>query len=493
MFTDVKRAEIRNQIATDGVAAFTRILTPEVMLAASERAGTPIIPSPLNLCTMVWLGISAAMQVTRDFGTILTQTLRTLEYQRAARGGPAPGRGGGRRGRKGRRRSKHCPYGLKPNEVSGSAFCQRRRSFPPAMWTALLFVLAHQFEEEEPRHTRFGKFRLLAMDGTMIDVTAHKRLRSHFGQAKNKSGLHTPQARMLMLAFPLARIPVAYELAANSVSELKMARRLAKLIGRDDMVLLDAGFWSYGLFCDIHANGGYFAIRGKDNILLKQARRLGTGDRLVDWTPCDSRGNWRKEELPPTMRLREITYRHPGFRPQRILTNQLDPLELSRKDWTRLAKESDPDGRLLPPLFHLRWEIETLFRELKVEQGLEKSLRGRTKESIEYEVAGHVVHYLLVRWLIAKAATHKGVAARSLSFVQALGELKDAWPALLNATPAGRARIIALLILRIAEHPVRYKPGRQFPRRKKSNNYRRKSEQAKKAREAAAKAHSQAS
>ena len=44
---------------------------------------------------------------------------------------------------------------------------------------------------------------------------------------------------------------------------------------------------------------------------------------------------------------------------------------------------------------------ETTFHELKAIQGL---LRSRTPESIRYEVAGHVVLFLLVCWLMVEAA-----------------------------------------------------------------------------------------
>lgn len=41
---------------------------------------------------------------------------------------------------------------------------------------------------------------------------------------------------------------------------------------------------------------------------------------------------------------------------------------------------------------------------MKVHQGLERTLRSHTSESMNYEVAGHVVSYLLVRWLMVEAA-----------------------------------------------------------------------------------------
>ena len=42
-------------------------------------------------------------------------------------------------------------------------------------------------------------------------------------------------------------------------------------------------------------------------------RRLNTYERLVCWTPKDSRGQWRKAGLPKSIDLRVVEYRVPGF------------------------------------------------------------------------------------------------------------------------------------------------------------------------------------
>ena len=70
--------------------------------------------------------------------------------------------------------------------------------------------------------------------------------------------------------------------------------------------------------------------------------------------------------LPPSIQLRVIHYKIPGFRPSAIVTNVLDPQRLSREDWVRLADDCGDKGKLKPGLYHRRWEIETSFRELKV-------------------------------------------------------------------------------------------------------------------------------
>jgi len=163
-----------------------------------------------------------------------------------------------------------------------------------------------------------------------------------------------------------------------------------------------------------------------------------------------------------------MRYRVAGFRPTALVTNLLDR-RITRRQWVGLATREQA-GLTLDPrggLYHRRWEIETTFCELKVRQGMEGSLRGRTPRAIAYEVAGHVLLYLLVRWLIVEAATAADVSPDPLrvSYLHALNELADIAPALLTAAPR-RARQVLMprLLARIAAHVVPARPGRHYPR-----------------------------
>ena len=56
---------------------------------------------------------------------------------------------------------------------------------PWSFWINLIMVLVDSFEEQHPDIVRYKKFRLLALDGTCIDLDNWKKLSSHFGTAKN--------------------------------------------------------------------------------------------------------------------------------------------------------------------------------------------------------------------------------------------------------------------------------------------------------------------
>ena len=165
-----------------------------------------------------------------------------------------------------------------------------------------------------------------------------------------------------------------------------------------------------------------------------------------------------------------IEYRVPGFRRQAIVTNVLSQQAIPREEWTRLSTScQDAHRKLSVGLFHRRWEIETSYYEMKVNQGMEGQLRSRVPESIAYEIAGHVVLYLLVRWLMVEAAIKHGLDPLRLSFLESLRELEVMRSALLTSEPQWvRNVLLPRLLERIAEHQVPERPGRHYPRRKKS-------------------------
>lgn len=485
MFRDERRSKVWDEIRQHGIQAFAKQITPGVLAEAAKRSGVAIVKSPLNLANLAWLGIAAALHTTIDFASILTTTLRLLEDQQgfySTNVGKAKQnaqrrqkRKPGKKGRNGKpSRSKHSPQRNDPTQVSEEAFVKARKRMPLEFWINLIMILGEQFHLQHPEQHMFRGFRLLALDGTDISLPNWRALKDHFGTATNKTGQHNAQARMVMLQFPTTRLPYRYELTPLTDGEITIARRLSQHLCKNDLVLMDAGFWSYGLFWDIQDRNAFFALRLKSGISLKRVRSLGRGDLLVRWTPKDSRGQWKKEGLPRSMELRVVSYQVPGFRTQKLVTNVLSPRRIPRADWVRLTTECERNGKFAPGLLHRRWEIETTYRELKVDQGMEGHLRGRTPASIQYEVAGHVVLYMLVRWLMVEAALTYGLDPLSLSFKHGLRELMQIYGSLVTARGSWLRTLVARLLQRIAEHQVPYRPGRHYERRKKSTNHKRK-------------------
>jgi hypothetical protein len=456
------RCRIWDQLRQKDLRAFAHLLPAELVLQAARRALVPAGKGVLDVLNMTWLALASALHTLEDFKDVLDHTLKLIED------GPSYHGSALRRGRRaalpaGSRR-RGDPRPVDPGTVSEEAFTQARQLLPWGFWAALILLLTERFEAKHGDRVRFKRFRLLTLDGTCLELANWKPLRDFFGTVSNGKGRRRAQARLVLLQLPSVRLPWRYELAPITEGERTIAARLLGQLRRDDLVLMDRGFFSYGLFWQVLRGGAHFAVRAVAGVKFTTVATLADGSRLVDWAPSDRR--WRREGLPATIRLRAIDYQIKGFRPSTIITSVTDAEEIGREEWVGLAVVDDT-GRVLrgPGLYHRRWEIETTYSELKVVQGLERSLRGRTPETIAFEVAGHILLYLLVRWLMVEAAAGADVDPLRLSFSGALGELKAILPALVQAGPARAAGVLVPRLLdRMASHRVPYRPGRHYPR-----------------------------
>lgn len=477
MFKDELRDKVWNEIRQHDLRAFGQQLTPQVFAEVARQSGARIGCSALNLVNLVWLGIATAMHHASTFAFVLTTTLKVLEDQEdfpsTALGKQKKNahRRAKRKGKRGRK-SKHCPHRNDPTQVTEEAFAQARQRMPLEFWIALVMILAEEFQTEHSHLLDVHGFRLLAIDGTTLTLPKSKALLAYYGRPKNAARKQAaPQARMVMLTLPGTRIPIAYEVSPLSDSELTLAAKLMRHIRANDLLLMDRGFISYGLFWQIQNKRAYFGTRLKKGLRFKKIKELGLKDWLVEWTPKDSRRQWT--DLPRSIRLRVIHYQFPGFRASAIVTNVLSPQRLSREDWIRMALDCDDNGKWTPGLYHRRWEIETSYFELKVVLKT-KCLRSRTPASLEYELAGRVVYYLLIRWLIVKAAEKHDIDPLRISFCNAVRELEQMRSVLITSNLAHIIRVLVPRLLdRIASHLVPLRLGRHYPRPKdyQSKNY----------------------
>jgi hypothetical protein len=294
----------------------------------------------------------------------------------------------------------------------------------------------------------------------------------------------------VLLQFPQARLPYAYLLQPIRSGESSMARQLLPGLRPLDLILLDAGFLCYGLLWQVHRQGAFFCLRLKKKLNLRTIKELrketGGNDVLVEWTPKDSRGHWRKEKLPRAMTLRLLTYQAAGFRPLRLLSNVLSEQEVPHEQFWGLGISAEGEV-LFKGLYNMRWEIETTYLELKVQQQLEGGLRSRTPEGIDYEVAGHILYYLLLRWLLVEAAVPVGLSPLRLSFTGALRELEGKWPAAVVASqPWLQQTLRPRLLACLASHPVEERPGRTAPRGEKARRADKRAKDAEQAKRAKA-------
>jgi hypothetical protein len=464
MFVDPTRLDVWDKIRQRDFRAFAPWLTREVIEQAAVRAGATLGGGPLCLFVLVWLAVACALHPTRSFASVLSLALKLMGNDPAwdpEAFAPKNSTAARSRHHDAKSRSKHDPHGSgDPLQLSASAFTQARAAMPWAFWVALVLILAERFEEQHSDLIHFKRFRLLALDGTCLKLDHWGDLMARAGTSENGKGLPTPQARLLLLQLPLVRLPVRFELVPFSVGERTVASTMLEALRRNDLVLIDRGFWSYGLFCQIGRRQAHFAIRKMSGVVFKTVESLEPQDTLVQWTPSDRQ--WKDEGLPASLPLRVINYQIKGFRPSAVVTSVRDPKEISRDEFVRLATV-DHAGRVLDAgLCHRRWEIETTLSEIKVTQGMDGAFRSRTTEGIAFEVAGHLLLYFLIRRQIVEAAD---VPPLRVSYKGALEDVQDMQESLLKAGERTARRVLLPRLLeQIGSHVLPFRPGRHYPR-----------------------------
>jgi len=304
--------------------------------------------------------------------------------------------------------------------LSASALSGRRQELGSQGLQALMAercqVIAHA-------HTMpsafFGRYRLMAIDGTVFNTPDTDANSQAFGRSSNQYGQGAyPQVRCVLLAECGSHAVVGLHIDRYDVSEVHGAHRFLDQVGPDMLVLVDAGITSGGFLEHVrerraHALGALEA--GAWEHLGKQ-RRLADGSVLVWVAP--TRTGQAQYPVRRGMWVRILSYRITDERlgeegkVYRLVTTLLNP---------RVAPALE-----LVALYHERWEIELVIDEIKThERSQRKVLRSKTPEGVYQELYGIFLAHYAVRFLMAQAATEAGLDPDRLSFTAGLFHLTE--------------------------------------------------------------------
>src|SRR5438874_1053815 len=296
----------------------------------------------------------------------------------------------------------------------------------------------------------FGRYRLMAIDGTLFNTADTTANAAAFGRSSNQYGPGAyPQVKCELLAECGSHAVVGLEMDRYDVSEVHGAYRLLSQIGPDMLVLVDAGLISGAFIEQVPARRAHVlgALEAGAWEQPKTARRLADGSVLA-WVEPAHGGRYRQQR---GMWVRIISYRvtdarlgEPG-KVYRVVTTLLNP---------RVA----PALTLLN-LYHERWEIELVIDESKTpERGQRKVLRSKTPEGVRQELYGIYLAHYAVRALLAQTAVEAELDPDRLSFSEGLFELTEMISLALTVEPEEATEpLLKRLRHKMAQHvlPVR--------------------------------------
>ena len=268
--------------------------------------------------------------------------------------------------------------------------------------------------------------RLVAVDGTCLDVADTAANEEHFGRPGVNKGERAafPMSRVLAVAECGTHAIFAAKVGAYAASEAILAAELLPAALEPGMLLsADRGFFSYALWRTAVATGADLLWRIRtdktgpkpehvqdlpDGTWLAHLRRKTPAAernaepmlvRVIDYTLDDGREETGQGQDEGEDGGAGVRYR--------LFTTLLDPVQAPAVD--------------LAMAYAQRWEIENAFDELKTHQrGPRVVLRSKSPDLVLQEIWGHLCCHYAIRSLMAQAAEHAGHDPDRLSFTAAL-------------------------------------------------------------------------
>jgi hypothetical protein len=292
--------------------------------------------------------------------------------------------------------------------ASKSAIFQARTRLGPEPLEMLFSKVATPLAKKRTPGAWLGGRRVVAIDGTCLDVADTAQNTTFFGRPGVNKGEQAafPQARVVALAECATHAIFDACVGTYTTAENTLAGELIDRLEPGMLVLADRGFCGFPLWSRAVASGADLLWRAMGNMKPRFIEALEDGTWLAELRPSGNAGR-RAEPL----RIRVIDYTIDDGRPNaehyRLFTTILDSNDVSALD--------------LAAAYTQRWEIESAFDELKTHQrGPRTVLRSKSPDLVLQEIWGHLCCHYAIRTLMWEAADNAGVDPDRVSFVAAL-------------------------------------------------------------------------
>lgn len=257
-------------------------------------------------------------------------------------------------------------------------------------------------------------WRVMALDGTVLDVPDSPANRRHFGKPGNDLGEGVfPQVRLVALAECGTHAVCGAAHGPLELGETTLTREVLGSLQPGMLVTAGRNLPSYGLWKQAVATGAALLWRVRSDWDLPVLESFDDGSYRSRLAPPGSRGRTRDEQ-GITVRVIEYTLSGPGHHPgrppdevYRVITTILDPDDAPATD--------------LAWLYRRRWEAESVIEELKVRQGRSRTvLRSHSVEMVEQELWAMLLVHHAIRELICTAADEEDLDHDRALFTRAL-------------------------------------------------------------------------
>lgn len=309
------------------------------------------------------------------------------------------------------------------NIPSKAAIYKARARLGPEPMKELFNSVAKPLASPDTQGAFYRGLRLVAIDGTSLDVSDSPENLQHFSKPTTPIGSAAyAKARIVGLVECGTHAIFAAEVGPYSVSEQILARGVVPHLEEGMLCIADRGLFGYELWKLASENGSELLWRAKSNYRIEMVSELDDGSYLGNVYHHDDRS--RKNPLP----LRIIEYK---------ITEGDDPNSFYRLFCTIIDPELAPAAELAA-LYSQRWEIESVFDELKTHQNESRRvLRSQSPALVYQEIWGMLALHFAIRELMYDVADASRGDPDGLSFIGSLRVARRSATANPGFSPSG--------------------------------------------------------
>jgi hypothetical protein len=269
--------------------------------------------------------------------------------------------------------------------------------------------------------------RLMSFDGSCFSLPDSRENAKYFGYPPSGRGDSAfPSMRVLSLVELGTHIVAAAEIGPFNCSEQALTSKLidSNCLTSEMLVLADRNFYGYNLWSKAIASGADLLWRAKSNLNFPVEKRLSDGSYIT--TVRSSKD--KKNSMP--LKIRVIEYKLTG----KNLENEDEVYRLV----TSLSNHKKYPAFDLATLYHQRWEIEILFKEVKSSLNNNNSvLRSHKSDLVKQEMWAVLITHYAVRQVMAKTAWDHNLDPLKLSFQGSIHILRRKIPQVAVFPPSG--------------------------------------------------------
>ncbi len=257
-----------------------------------------------------------------------------------------------------------------PKLFTSSAYVQARKKINPLVFKSLSHTLIDEFYTDNDLGVQlWNGFRLLAVDGSTVNLPYSKQLAQNYGYARNHKGDTNVQARVSVLYDTINHLVIDASLNPRSSSERTLALEHLNHCTSNDVIIFDRGYFSFDFIKslkDIH-----FIIRLKaDLIVMKKFIASGKTTQIVEINSSKYLYKKKNEQKPNPIKVRLVRVELP--------CGEIEVLA------TSLTNAKSYPSKIFKALYFKRWTVETFFDELKNKLKVEH-FTGYSQRAIEQD------------------------------------------------------------------------------------------------------------